>query len=114
MNIMCIKYIVTAVMIVALSSCEVLQKNRFEITNKTDHNLEDIRISFADAGAQRQFLAPGETFFFRPSPNTSGGISVSYTEGGNRVEHMLGYVAPPISTRCKFQIASDDIHGDCD
>lgn len=105
---------VAIVVILSLSSCDMLRGYRFEITNETGHELEDVEASFADASAQRQSLGPGETFSFRPSPNTSGGISVSYTEGGTRVEHKLGYVAPPLSTRCKFQITSDDIHGGCD
>lgn len=100
--------------ILSLSSCDMLRGYKFEIINETGHELEDVQVSFADASAQQKSLGPGETFSFRPSPNTSGGISVSYIEGGERVEHKLGYVAPPISTRCKFQITSDDIDGDCD
>ncbi len=109
-----ITYVAAVIMILSLSSCDILRGYKFEIINETGHELEDVQVSFADDTAQRKSLGPGEAFSFRPSPNTSGGISVSYTEDGVRVEHKLGYVAPPISTRCKFQIRSDDIHGNCD
>jgi len=108
-----IKPVTAALVILLLSSCDMLRGNKFEITNETGHTLEDVQISFADASAQLQSLAPGETFSFRPSPRGDGGISVSYLEDGKRVEHKLGYAATPISTRCEFQITSDDIHGDC-
>lgn len=109
-----IKSVTVVLMILVLSSCDMLRGNKFEITNETGHELEDVQISFADASAQRQSLAPGETFSFRPSPRTDGGISVSYLENGKRVEHKLGYAATPISMKCEFQITSDDIHGSCD
>jgi len=108
-----IKPLTATLVILLLSSCDLLRWNKFEITNETGHTLEDVQISFADASAQRQSLAPGETFYFRPSPRSEGGISVSYLQDGKRVEHEFGYVVPLISMRCKFQITSDDIHGNC-
>jgi len=103
---------VTLVMLM-LSSCDMLRRNNFEITNETAYELKDVQISFADASVQRQSIGPGETFSFRPSPDRDGGISVSYMENEKRVKHDLGYVAPPISMRCEFQITSSDIRGDC-
>lgn len=100
-------------MILILSSCDMLHGNKFEITNKTRHELGDVQISFADVSVQRQSLGPGQTFSFRPSPDHDGGIIVSYTENGKKVKHDLGYVAPPISMRCEFQIMNNDIRGDC-
>lgn len=108
-----IKPVAVTLMILMLSSCDMLRGHKFEITNETRHELEDVQVSFADASAQRQSLGPGETFSFRPSPDRDGGISVSYMENGKRVKHDLGYVAPPISMRCEFQIISNDIRGDC-
>lgn len=107
------KLVMVATVILFLSSCYLLRGNKLEITNKTGHELKDVQISFADASAQRRSLAPGETFSFRPSPRSDGGISVSYLENGKRIEHKLGYAATPISTRCEFQITSTDILGDC-
>lgn len=107
------KLVAAALMILMLSSCGMLRGNKFEITNKTGHVLEDVQVSFADASAQRQSMGHGETLSFRPSPDHDGGISVSYTENGKRVKHNLGYVAPPISMRCDFQITSNDIRGNC-
>lgn len=108
-----IKPVTVAFMILMLSSCDMLRGNKFEITNETGHELEDVQVSFADASAQRQSLGPGETFSFRPSPDHDGGIGISYMENGKRVTHELGYVAPPISMSCEFQITSKDILGDC-
>jgi len=107
------KPVVVILMILMLSSCDMLRGNKFEITNETGHELEDVQVSFADASAQRQSLGPGETFSFRPSPDHDGGISVSYMENGKRVKHDLGYAAPPIPMRCEFKIMSNDIRGDC-
>ncbi|MBT2745439.1 MULTISPECIES: hypothetical protein [unclassified Lysobacter] len=107
------KTVVVILMILVLSSCDMLRGNKFEITNETGHELEDVQVSFANASAQRQSLGRGETFSFRPSPDRDGGIGVSYMENGKRVKHELGYVAPPISMRCEFQIASNGIRGDC-
>jgi len=108
-----IKPLTATLVILLLSSCDLLRWNKFEITNETGHALEDVQISFADASAKRQSLAPGETFYFRPSPRSDGGISVSYLQDGKRVEHELDYAATPLSTRCEFRVASDDIHGNC-
>ncbi|MGE4366356.1 hypothetical protein [Thermomonas sp.] len=107
------KPVAVALVVLMLSSCDMLRGNKFEITNETGHELEDVRVSFADAGAQRQSLGPGETLSFRPSPDHDGGISVSYVENGKKVKHDLGYAAPPISMKCEFQITSTDILGDC-
>ena len=107
------KPVAAALMVLTLSSCDLLRGNKFEITNETRHELQDVQVSFADASAQRQSLGSGETLSFRPSPDHDGGISVSYMENGKRVKHDLGYVAPPISMRCEFQITSTDILGDC-
>ena len=107
------KPLTAVLMILMLSSCDMLRGNKFEITNKTAHKLEDVQVSFADANAKRQSIDPGETFSFRPSPGHDGGISVSYTENGKRVKHDLGYAAPPISMMCEFQVTNTDILGGC-
>lgn len=108
-----IKTVAAVFMIIALSSCKMLRENRFEITNKTGHNLKEIQVFFADASIERQSLSPGEKLSFHPSPEHDGGISISYLENGNRVKHELGYAAPPISMTCEFQIVDNDIRGDC-
>lgn len=100
--------------IMMLSSCDLLRGNKFEITNETGYELKDVKVSFANVSVQSQSLGPGETLSFRPSPDHDGGIGVSYMENGKLVEHDLGYVAPPISMRCEFQITRYDLRGGCD
>lgn len=107
------KNIGTAFALLALASCNMLQRNEFEIKNETGHELSDVQISFADDIVKRQSLAPGETFSFNPSPDRSGGINISYVANGKRLEQKLGYAAPPISMTCKFVVVDNDLRGDC-
>ena len=97
----------------ALASCNVPQRIDFELENKTAHVLLDVRIRFGNVIVRRDSLGPGETFAFHPSPNNDGGIEVSYVEGAKRLERKLGYVAPPISMRCKFLVVDNDLRGNC-
>lgn len=107
------KLAAVALMSLLLCSCDMMRGNKFEVTNKTGSELKGVQVSFSDSRSQRQSLGPGETLSFRPSPDHDGGISVSYMKGGKMVTHSLGYVAPPISLRCEFQITNTDILGDC-
>lgn len=107
------KPIAVILALLSLPSCNMLQSNKFEITNGTERELRDVRISFADATATHQSLGPGETFSFKPSPDHDGGISVSYMDNGKRIEHELGYAAPPISMTCEFMVTGNDLRGDC-
>ena len=66
------KPIAAVLMIFMLSSCDMLRENKFEITNETGHELEEVQVSFANASTQRQSLGPGETLSFRPSPDHDG------------------------------------------
>ena len=104
---------VSALMILMLSSCSILRWNKFEMINETKHDLKDIQISFADASAQRQSLDPGESFSFHPSPKSDGGVIIAYVGNGEKIRREVGYVAPPLSLRCKFQITDNGIRGNC-
>lgn len=108
-----IKPMTAAFVLFLLSSCSALQRNQFELKNETGRELKDVNISFGDAVVRRPSLGPGETFSFHPSPDRDGGVRVSYLESGKRIEHKLGYVAPPISMTCKFVIISTDVRGEC-
>jgi hypothetical protein len=104
-----------AVVLVALvlSSCAPFPDYKLTITNKTGGELRDLEVLFADAQMRHQSLGPNEMLSLRPSPSRDGGISISYLEEGQHVHHDLGYVAPPISMECEFQIMSDDVTGEC-
>lgn len=106
--------LVAAIVLAGLAfSYSLLHWYHFEIINVTGHELKDVHVVFADASRTRQSLGDGETYSFRPNPKHDGGISVSYIEDGNLVKHELGYVAPPISMKCKFEIVGKDVRGDC-
>lgn len=107
------KTIAVFFMVFMLSSCNLLRRDKVEVTNKTGYVLEDVEIKFADDSARRRSLGPGETFSFQPSPSHDGGISISYVEEGKAVKHDLGYVAPPISMKCEFQIVTGEVLGAC-
>jgi hypothetical protein len=99
--------------ILLLPSCNLMQGNSVEVTNRSDSTLTDVRFAFADDAFERSSLAPGETFSISPSPDRDGGISLSYTLDGKIAEHELGYAAPPISMTCKFEVVGSDVRGDC-
>lgn len=107
------KPVTIIVIIMMLSSCDMLRGNKFEMTNETGHTLEDIQVSFADVSAKRQSLGPNERLYFEPSPKRDGGISISYVVGRNRIKREVGYVAPPFSIRCKYRVTNDGLLGEC-
>ena len=109
-----IKLVFATLLLVLVSSCSALRSNQFEVTNKTDRELTGVEVIFSDAGIRKGSLRPGETLSFRPSPSRDGRIAISYVVNGGKVDHELGYVAPPFSMRCEFQIVSGGVQGGCD
>lgn len=107
------KWITLPLALLLLPSCNMLQSNHFAVKNETEQSLSDIRISFADDSFQQRSLAPGASLSFRPSPDHDGGISLSYTTNRKRIDHDLGYAAPPISMTCEFSVIENDVQGDC-
>jgi len=91
----------------------MLQNNHFTVKNETGQSLNNIRISFADDTFEQRSLAPGDSLSFQPWPDHDGGISLSYMASGKRFDHVLGYVAPPISMTCEFSVIGDKVQGDC-
>ena len=95
------------------TSCSLLQRNSVEIKNESDEVITGITFAFADDVHQRSSLAPGETWSFSPSPDTDGGISLTYAIGEGEVDHQLGYAAPPNSMTCELTVAREEVRGDC-
>lgn len=108
------KILAAFILIIVLGSYAIFNWHRFEITNETQHELKGVEISYGNVRTQLQSLESGETFSFRPFITGDGGVSVSYMEDENKVEHALGYATPHISQKCSFQITSTGFLGDCE
>lgn len=108
------KLLAAATVIILICSYAIFNWHRFEITNKTQHELKDIKVSYGNVRTQRKSLKPGETFSFRPFITSDGGVAVSYLEDDKEAEHALGYATPHISQKCVFQITRAGVLGDCE
>ena len=112
------KYLALAIALLLLASCNIVFWKSFKITNATDSEITEIRVTFADHTAERESLPAGKTLRLHPWPTTSGGIDISYIRSGERQEHPLGYGVPEAPMKCEYRIEEnatglDDLIGQC-
>lgn len=104
--------LVTAAL-VALVGCERIRPHRFELLNSAGTEVTEVRIGFGDAVLTKDRLEAGEAISFSPTTDTDGGIVLSYELEGRRIEHPLGYAAPPVAAVCDIRIVGRAVEGEC-
>ena len=102
-----------AASIAVLVGCALIRPHQFKLLNQASREVTAVRVEFGDAVLNRDRLGVGETISFSPATDTDGGVVLSYEFDGQRVEHQLGYVAPPVATFCDIRIVGRNVDGGC-
>lgn len=103
-----------AVISISATSCSIFISNDVEVANRSDRPITDVRFVYADDVFEQSVLNPEEVFVFEPSPDTDGGITLSYAINGAKVQHQLGYATPAIGKRCIIELIGEEVNGGCE